>query len=288
MQGSASARGCQVWGVLNVTPDSFSDGGEAFAFHDAMAKARQLLADGADVIDVGGASSRPAGATYGAGAAAVTVDEELRRVVPVVEWLSRELGARVSIDTVTPEVADAALVAGARIVNDVSSGASPELLRVAARHDAELVLMHTRGDGRVSGEHASYGDVVAEVVAELSQAVARAKGHGVAAARIWIDPGIGFAKTAAQSLALLAALPRLSALGHRVLVGPSRKSFIAELERGSGMPPSPPGERLGGTAAAVGAAVWLGADAVRVHDVRAMRQAALVSCALREHRASAS
>lgn len=287
MHGSESAKGCQVWGVLNVTPDSFSDGGEAFAPDAAFDKARWLLAEGADVIDVGGASSRPPGAAYGGGAAAVSVEEELRRVVPVVERLVRELGARVSIDTAKPEVAEAALAKGARVVNDVSNGASAELMRVAARHQAELVLMHTRGDGRVSGANVAYADVVEEVCAELRAAVSRATAQGVAAERIWIDPGIGFAKTAAQSVALLAELPRVIALGHRVLVGPSRKSFIAEIEKQAGRKPSPPGERLGGTAASVSAAALHGAHAVRVHDVRAMRQAVLVSLAVRERRARA-
>lgn len=287
MHGSESAKGCQVWGVLNVTPDSFSDAGEAFAPDAAFDKARRLLAEGADVIDVGGASSRPPGSAYGGGAAAVSVQEELRRVVPVVERLVRELGARVSIDTAKPEVAEAALAKGARVVNDVSNGTSAELMRVAARHQAELVLMHTRGDGCVSGANVAYADVVEEVCAELRAAVARATEQGVAAERVWIDPGIGFAKTAAQSVGLLAELPRLVALGHRVLVGPSRKSFIAEIEKQAEREPSPPGERLGGTAAAVSAAVLYGAHAVRVHDVRAMRQAVLVSLAVRERKARA-
>lgn len=280
---------CQVWGVLNVTPDSFSDGGEALRPEAAFAKAARLLDEGADVIDVGGASSRPAGATYGAGAPTVTVAEELARVKPVIARIARELGAGVSIsiDTTHAEVAEAALSAGAAIVNDVSGGASSELLQLVAARGAELVLMHTRGDGRVAGVNLEYRDVVADVAAELRSAVERAVAHGVARERIWIDPGIGFAKNAAQSLSLLAALPRLRALGQRVLVGPSRKSFIAEVEKARGGTASPPGERLGGTAAAVSAAVLHGADAVRVHDVREMRQVVSVCEALLARAASA-
>jgi dihydropteroate synthase len=273
-------RDCQVWGVLNVTPDSFSDGGLALAPEAALARAKRMIADGADVIDIGGASSRPAGGTYGAGAAAVPVDEELARVAPVVTRVVRELGAQVSIDTVRAEVAAWALAAGARIVNDVSCGASVELLRAVAKHDAQLVLMHSRGDGCVAGANIVYRDVVDDVIAELGAAVTRACAQGIAADRIWLDPGIGFAKTAAQSVALLAGLPRLCALGHRVLVGPSRKSFVAELEKAAGREPAPPSERLGGSVAAVSVAVLFGADAVRVHDVREVRQAVLVCSAL--------
>ncbi len=277
----SKGRSCQVWGVLNVTPDSFSDGGEACTPEAAFAKASQLLADGADVIDVGGASSRPAGATYGRGASAVSTQEELRRVLPVIGRLASEKRARVSIDTVSGEVAEAALRAGARIVNDVSGGASVALLRAAAAHEAELVLMHNRGDGRLAGNNLAYGDVVEDVMRELEQAVARAREQGVLAERIWLDPGIGFAKTAAHSVSLLSALPRLRSLGHRVLVGPSRKSFIAEVEKAAGRAASDPSQRLGGSIAAVTVAVLHGAHAVRVHDVRETCQAVLVSEAVR-------
>ncbi|HEX7479752.1 MAG TPA: dihydropteroate synthase [Polyangiales bacterium] len=267
--------------MLNVTPDSFSDGGEAFTADAAFAKAERLLAEGADVIDVGGASSRPAGPAYGAGAAKVSVAEELRRVLPVIARIHRELHARVSIDTVNAEVAEAAIEAGASIVNDVSGGASEALLRVAARHGVELVLMHNRGDGGLTGSQASYADVVQEVAGELRDAVARARAAGVEAGRVWLDPGIGFAKHAEHSFALLAALPRLVALGHPVLVGPSRKAFIAAAERAATGASSGPGERLGGTCAAVASAVFSGARAVRVHDVRASRQAVSVALAIR-------
>jgi dihydropteroate synthase len=278
-------RRCQVWAVLNVTPDSFSDGGEAFEPSAAFERAKWMLSHGADVIDVGGASSRPAGKTYGAGAATVPIEEELRRVVPVVERIVGELKARVSIDTVQPAVARAALRAGAQIVNDTSNGGSEELMAVAAAASAEVVLMHNRGDGSASGANIVYRDVVDDVLSELSAAAVRASCAGVAFGRIWLDPGVGFAKTAAHSIAVLAALPRLVASGYRVLVGPSRKSFIGVIEANANVvPQSTPAERIGGTAAAVVWAVSAGAQAVRVHDVPEMRQAVLVTEALRQAR----
>jgi dihydropteroate synthase len=279
-------RRCQVWAVLNVTPDSFSDGGEAFERYAAFDKAKQLLAHGADVLDVGGASSRPRGKTYGDGAAEVSVEEELRRVVPVVEQIVHELGAKVSIDTVRPEVARAALRAGATIVNDISTGRSDELLEIVAQAEAELVLMHNRGDGSAFGDNVLYRDVVEDVLAELSASALRASAAGVPFARVWLDPGIGFAKTAADSLSVLANLSRLVRTGYRILVGPSRKSFISVVEANANVPQSTPTERIGGTAAAVTYAVLAGAHGVRVHDLPAMRQAVLVGEALRDARAA--
>lgn len=276
MPESGLSQRCQIWAVLNVTPDSFSDGGEAVTLEAALAKARRLLVDGADIIDVGGASSRPPGKTYGAGAAEVSVAEELRRVVPVVRAL-RELGARVSVDTTRAEVARAALEAGAAIINDVSNGKSEPLLEAVAAASAELVLMHNRGDGACSGENVAYDSIVDDVLAELSAAAVRASCAGIPFKKIWLDPGIGFAKTSDQSVAVLAATPRLVKLGYPVLVGPSRKSFISAVERAGGGLESTPAERLGGTAAAVTTAVLAGARGVRVHDVREMRQAVLLT-----------
>ena len=276
-----STRAVQIWGVLNVTPDSFSDGGEYLTFAAALAQGKALLAAGADVIDVGGASSRPRGQLYGAGAGEVPPEVEAARVGPVVQALAGELGARVSIDTTRPEVARVALAAGARIVNDVACGRSRELLAVAAEHGAEYVLMHTRGRGEVQPPNTVYADVVADVRRELLAAAELAERAGIARERLWIDPGIGFAKTAAQSLALLAHTAALVACGLRVLVGPSRKGFIAETA------PLPSGERPdplareAGIAAALTAAVLGGAHAVRVHDVASGRQAVLVAEALR-------
>jgi dihydropteroate synthase len=268
---------CEIWGVLNVTPDSFSDGGLHLLPEAALAHARRMLADGADVIDVGGASSRPRGQLYGQGAAEVPEAEEIARVVPVVSALARETRARISIDTTRAAVARAALSAGAAIVNDVSCATSDELLDVIAAYGADYVVMHTRGRGEVSEPNTRYDDVVADVARELGAAVERAERRGIARARLWVDPGLGFAKNAQQSLALLANLDALAALGLPVLCGPSRKGFIAEVAAApSGARPAP-AEREPGTLAAVTLALLHGARAVRVHDVAAARQALLVT-----------
>ncbi|MBX3249620.1 MAG: dihydropteroate synthase, partial [Myxococcales bacterium] len=183
---------CEVWGVLNVTPDSFSDGGRFLDEGAAVARGLAMVREGAAVVDVGGESSRPKGHAYGPGAEDVSVAEELRRVLPVVRALA-EQGVRVSIDTIEAEVADACLDAGAQVVNDVSMGRSDALLAVCAARGAELVLMHTRGRGEVCPPGTVYGDVVADVRAELLSAVDRAARLGVARSRIWLDPGLGFA-----------------------------------------------------------------------------------------------
>jgi dihydropteroate synthase len=266
---------CEIWGVLNVTPDSFSDGGAFLAPHLALTQARRMVDEGADVIDVGGESSRPPGSTYGAGAVSVPADEEARRVVPVVRALA-EQGIRVSVDTVKADVARAALKAGAVVVNDVSCGRSEALLEAVSEGGAELVLMHTRGRGECSGENVLYADVVEEVREELLLALARAERCGVPRSRVWLDPGIGFAKTPVQSLALLARVDALVATGQRVLVGASRKSFIAQLAPDKSGAAPPPSRRAGGTAAAAAISALLGAHAIRVHDVAEMRQAALL------------
>jgi dihydropteroate synthase len=201
--------------------------------------------------------------------------------VPLIERLVAEHGARVSVDTVKGEVARRALAAGAVIVNDVSAGEDPDLLAAAAEAGADLVLMHNRGRGEISAPNTAYLDVVADVVGELEAKASRAMSAGVPRERIWIDPGIGFAKTAAQSVTLVAHTKELVATGYKVLVGTSRKSFIAETA------PTPSGEkpgpdaRVGGTAATITAAVMAGAHAVRVHDVATMRQAVLLGQAMR-------
>lgn len=270
---NARAReGCAVWGVLNVTPDSFSDGGRFLDVEAAVAHGLALAAAGADVIDVGGESTRPRGATYGDGYADVPADEERARVVPVIARLVAA-GIVVSIDTVKAEVAEAALAAGARYVNDVSMGRSERLLEVCARHGAELVLMHNRGRGEVREPFTVYADVVADVRAELLAAVDRACRFGVPRERVWLDPGLGFAKSAAQSGALLAATNTFVATGLPVLIGASRKSFLAALTTHEGTAIAPPTERLGGSIAAAVLAALAGARAVRVHDVAQTRQA---------------
>ncbi len=270
--------------MLNVTPDSFSDGGQFLELPEALAWAQRMVEAGAEVVDVGGESSRPKGKAYGSGAEPVALDEELQRVLPVIELLAAR-GIRVSVDTTKAEVAARASRAGASIVNDVSCGHNPDLLAAVAQAGVELVLMHNRGHGECSGRNVEYRDVVSEVRLELLAAVDRAVAKGVARERIWIDPGIGFAKTAAQSLAVLAHTDAFVATGQRVLVGPSRKSFIAELARAASGEAPAARQRVGGTAAAVAAAGMLGAHAVRVHDVADMRQAALIGVRLREARA---
>jgi dihydropteroate synthase len=286
----ASTRSVEIWGVLNMTPDSFSDGGRfvsttgGVSDEEAVRDGQRMWAEGACVIDIGGASSRPPGKTYGKGAAAVGEEDEIQRVVPVITALSK-LGIRTSVDTTRAAVAEKALAAGANIVNDVSMGASDALLKVVAQSGAELVLMHSREGGRIDARTTAYRDVVSEVLVELELAVERAVACGISSSRIWIDPGIGFAKTASQSAMLLSAIDRFVATTHRVLVGASRKSFLAELAPDPDGSLPPPSMRLGGSLAAVTAAALAGAHAVRVHDVAASRQAALVSTAIREKKA---
>jgi dihydropteroate synthase len=259
-----------VMGIVNATPDSFSDGGRHLALEDAVACAERMAASGADLVDVGGESTRP-------GAPPVAADEELRRVVPIVARLrARGFGLPISIDTSKGEVARAALDAGADLVNDVRAGEDPALLRAAAAARAGLVLMHSRGPSADMQARARYGDVVAEVTAELGAAVDRAVAAGVPRDRIVADPGLGFAKTPDQSLALLRGIGALRALGLPLLVGPSRKSFIGAVTG------APVGDRLPGTLAAVAACVLAGVEIVRVHDVAEARQAADVAAAIRK------
>ncbi|MGB0680930.1 MAG: dihydropteroate synthase, partial [Polyangiales bacterium] len=200
---------CQIWGVLNVTPDSFCDGGRYLQADAALQQGERLWRDGATVIDIGGASSRPRGLVYGAGADPVPAREEQARVVPVIEALAAQLPeACLSVDTCRAEVARAALAAGADIVNDISGGQSAALLDAVAAAEAEIVLMHNRGDGALDAAHTHYDDLWQTVQEELAAAATRAEAAGIDRARIWLDPGLGFAKTAPQSFALLAQLER--------------------------------------------------------------------------------
>jgi dihydropteroate synthase len=252
-------------GVVNVTPDSFSDGG-SYADADAAAAAgHAMAAAGAAILDIGGESTRP-------GAAPVDPAEELARVLPVVERLA---GLPVSVDTRRGTVARAALEAGAAVVNDVSGGADPELLAATADHNAGLVLMHMRGDPATMQADPRYEDVVAEVEAYLLERAAAAEAAGVARGRILIDPGIGFGKRLDHNLALLHALPRFAATGYPVLVGVSRKRFLGELTD------RPVGLRGDATTAAVTLCARAGAAVVRVHDVGAALDAVKVASAWR-------
>lgn len=262
--------GPYLMGVLNVTPDSFFDGGRFLEPDAAVERALRLGEEGADLLDVGGESTRP-------GARAVPAGEELRRVLPVLERLAaRGFPVPISIDTGKAEVARAAVAAGAALVNDVGGLADPEMARAVADGGVAAVLMHRRGTPADMQSLASYRDLLAEVKAELAAALGRAVAAGVPPERTILDPGIGFAKTADQSLRLLARLPDLRELGRPLLVGPSRKSFIGHVTG------APAAERLPGTLAAVAAAVLGGATFVRVHDVAAARQAARVAAAIRD------
>ncbi|MDI7267249.1 MAG: dihydropteroate synthase [Myxococcota bacterium] len=259
-----------VMGILNVTPDSFSDGGRFVDPGGAAAHAMRMVEEGADIIDVGGESTRP-------GSEPVTADEEMRRVLPVIESLAGRVGAPISIDTTKAAVAERAVRAGASMVNDVSGlRFDPEIADVVRERGAGLVLMHSRGRPKDMQDAPRYGDVVAEVVGELAEAMDRAVRRGVPSAAIVLDPGIGFAKRPEHSLRLLASIPALAALGRPVLVGPSRKAFIGAVTG------DPADRRLEGTLAAVAVAVFGGAHIVRVHDVAQARRAVQVAAAIRD------
>lgn len=245
-----------VMGVLNVTPDSFSDGGQFSSRDEAIRHALEMIAAGADVVDVGGESTRP-------GSESVVEAVETDRVVPVIaELLRLSPGALVSVDTSKAGVAEGALRAGARLVNDVTAGRDPRMFGVVARHDAGIILMHMRGEPRTMQHDTAYVDVVAEVHEFLAERAAAAVAAGIPAERVLLDPGIGFGKDVDGNLRLLSALPDLAALGHPVVVGSSRKSFIGKLAGGVG-----PNARLAGTLASIVETVRLPRAMVRVHDV---------------------
>lgn len=258
-----------MWGVVNTTPDSFSDGGRHLDPDRAVEHGLALLAEGADAVDVGGESTRP-------GAQRVEAAEELARVLPVVEALSRR-GAVVSIDTMRAEVAAAALAAGAAVVNDVSGGlADPDMAPLVARTGATCVVGHWRGHSAGMNDLAAYGDVVAEVRSELGARLAAFEAAGARPEQLVADPGLGFAKRAEHDWALLAALPELVGAFGRVLVGASRKRFLGAL-LGDGADPRPTGGRDDATTAVTALAAAAGAWGVRVHAVRASADAVRVA-----------
>lgn len=258
----------QVWGVVNTTPDSFSDGGRHAGPEAAAAHGFALRRQGADVLDVGGESTRP-------GSAPVTEADELERVSPVVQALA-DAGATVSIDTAKPAVARAAVAAGARIWNDITALAAPGACEAAAELGCQVVLMHMQGEPRTMQAAPAYGDVVAEVESFLLARASAAIAAGVAREAIWLDPGIGFGKTLEHNLLLLRALPRLATHGYPLLVGVSRKRSIQAIDPTA----TDPADRLGGSLAFALWAVTHGAKAVRVHDVRETAQALMVQAAL--------
>nr|AIF06080.1 dihydropteroate synthase (folP) [uncultured marine group II/III euryarchaeote KM3_18_H05]AIF17279.1 dihydropteroate synthase (folP) [uncultured marine group II/III euryarchaeote KM3_76_H07]AIF18420.1 dihydropteroate synthase (folP) [uncultured marine group II/III euryarchaeote KM3_82_E01] len=268
--GSLELEGrCHVMGILNVTPDSFYDGGRYDATEAAIVRGRVMAAHGADIIDVGGESTRP-------GAPAVPEAEERERVVPVIAALAAELEIPVSIDSRKPAVARAAVAAGAALINDVGGLRDPEMVAAVAELGVPTVVMHMRGTPETMQREPNYDDVVGDVKAWLAERVAAAEAAGISRELLIVDPGIGFGKTLDHSLALMARLDEFRAIAGGVLLGASRKSWLAAL---SGAAPE---QRLPGSLAAATAGALAGADIVRVHDVAATRQAIDVANALRE------
>ncbi|MBI3597164.1 MAG: dihydropteroate synthase [Nitrospirae bacterium] len=247
-----------LMGILNVTPDSFSNGGLFLKTDEAIRRAEALAEEGADLLDIGGESSRP-------GADPVPAEEEIRRVVPVIERLVKRLPIPISIDTVKAEVARRALAAGARIINDISAlRFDPEMAPLAAREGVPVVLMHMKGTPKDMQVHPVYSNVVLEITEFFETRIRFAEQAGISRERIVLDPGIGFGKTIDHNLEILARMDEFQSLGRPLLIGPSRKSFIGQV---LGLPVE---ERLEGTAAAVAIGVLNGASIIRVHDVKAM------------------
>jgi dihydropteroate synthase len=262
-----------VMGVLNVTPDSFSDGGQFLSFDQAITHAEQMIDEGADIIDVGGESTRP-------GSEFVSTEEELRRVIPIIEQLTANRSAPISIDTTKAPVAHAALLAGAEIVNDISAlRFEPSLADEVAKANAGLVLMHSRGTPKTMQQLPPAADIMTEVIDGLRESIAVAQQHRVSPESIAIDPGIGFGKTAEQNVELIAKLDQLARefADFPIMIGTSRKSFIGKLLDGA-----PADQRLYGTIASTVASVMNGAHIVRVHDVRAAVEALKVANAIKQ------
>ncbi|MBK7257437.1 MAG: dihydropteroate synthase [Ignavibacteriae bacterium] len=262
-----------VMGIVNVTPDSFSDGGLYAETGEAVAHALRLVDEGADILDIGGESTRPRGQAYGEGSQPVSTLEEIRRVIPVIEALAQQTDVPLSVDTTKSEVAEAALQAGATIVNDISGFTlDPTLPHVIARAGAAAVVMHMRGTPRTMQQDTHYDDLFGEVLGSLRRSVEAGRAAGID--RIMVDPGIGFGKDARGSLTLLGGIDRFHEFGCPVLVGPSRKAFIGTI-LGTSV-----GDRVEGTIAACVLAAARGARFFRVHDVRAVRRALSVADAI--------
>jgi len=256
-----------VMGILNVTPDSFSDGGRYLDVEHAIIHGQMLTEDGADFIDIGGESTRP-------GSESVSIEEEIRRVIPVVESLAKIIKIPISIDTCKSDVAEAALQAGAVIVNDISAMTfDPKMASIAAKYQAGVVLMHIKGTPKTMQMNPSYKNVTDEVKQFLRERIKKTAKAGIK--QIIIDPGIGFGKTFEHNIQLLKELKSFTSLGYPLLVGVSKKSFLGAILN------LPPGERVEGTAAAVTASILNGANIIRVHDVKEMKRVAMVSDALK-------
>ena len=250
--------GCIVMGVLNVTPDSFSEGGEFFDTDRAIAHGLQMAADGAAIIDVGGESTRP-------GSEPIAASEQIERVIPVIEALSKKIDVPISIDTKTSEVAQAALETGAGMINDVTALSDERMGELAVEQQVPVVLMHMQGEPATMQAEPKYDDVVVEVLGFLLGRAKRAEGFGIKKNRIFIDPGIGFGKTLEHNLLLLKNIDKFVAASYRVVVGASRKSFIGKITA-----KEKPAERIFGTAASVALCAVAGVSVVRVHDVAEM------------------
>ncbi|MGD0590293.1 MAG: dihydropteroate synthase [Bacteroidota bacterium] len=256
-----------IIGVLNVTPDSFSDGGKYLDLEQAVVQGLKLAEDGADFIDVGGESTRP-------GSEPVSVEEEIRRVVPVIEALAKNIQVPISVDTYKSEVANASLQAGAAIVNDISAMTfDAKMASVVVKYRASIVLMHMKGAPKTMQENPTYENVTTEVKQFLSERLFAAKEAGIE--QIIVDPGIGFGKKFEHNMQLLRELKSFTSFGYPLLVGPSRKSFLGEILH------LPANERIEGTAAVVTSAILNGANIIRVHDVKEMKRVAMVTDALK-------
>ena len=259
-------------GVLNITPDSFYDGGRYFDRSRAEGQALRMVEEGAEILDIGGESTRP-------GSAAVSPEEEIQRVVPLIESLAGKISIPISIDTYKAKVARASLAAGAEMVNDISGLTfDPELVSVVAESGVPVVLMHTLGRPQVMQENPVYRNLIAEIKEFLAGAIQKAERNGVRPENIIIDPGIGFGKTVEHNLEIINRLADFQDLSKPVMVGPSRKSFIGKILD------EPAGERLEGTLAAVAIAAWNGADIIRVHDVRETRKVVRMVTAIKSVR----
>jgi len=255
-----------IMGVLNVTPDSFSDGGLFFDAETAVSHAKQMVNDGADIIDIGGESTRP-------GSAPLSAKEEIQRVLPVVTRLTHEISVPISIDTYKPLVAEACLKAGVHLINDITGLVNPDMATIAAKYDTPVIVMHMKGTPKNMQEHPTYHDVIEEINTFFHERITLARNAGIK--NVILDPGIGFGKTLEHNLLILKHLDAFTTHGRPLLVGPSRKSFIGMI---TGLPAQ---ERLEGTIAAVAVAVMNGAQIVRVHDVKECKRAIRVTDAIR-------
>ncbi len=259
-----------IMGILNITPDSFSDGGRFATTDTAVAHGLKMFEEGADIIDIGGESTRP-------GSDAVSQAEELKRVMPVIERLAGREGVVLSIDTYKAEVARRALDSGVHIVNDISGlRFDPDMAWVVAESGASVILMHIKGTPKNMQRNPVYGNLIEEIKTYLEESVKVAEDAGIAPEKILIDPGIGFGKSYEDNLEIIARLSEFRELGKAVLIGPSRKAFIGKI-----LGDLPPEDRMEGTAAAVAISIMNGADIVRVHDVKAMSRVAKVAHAIR-------